>query len=299
VDEAFRREDLILSKDRIFPIEVHWGPKSESVSRILRAWNIAPDSVAFVDDSPMELGEVKAAHPDMRCIAFPGDDEQAAYELLEHLRDLFGKDKLTEEDALRRESLRQSMLLQNEIATNGADADEFLQAMDARLTLRFPNGSPGPRALELINKTNQFNLNGRRLSESEWRGHLSEPDRFLMIASYQDKYGALGAIAVLTGRAKQGGTVFIDTWVMSCRAFARRIEFQCLDALFERFGAGEIAFDFRPTPRNGPTQEFFTALTGSLPEQPFRLSRSQFADRCPRLFQTVHVEESATERESD
>jgi FkbH-like protein len=299
VDEAFEREDLILPRDRVFPIEVHWGPKSESVSRILRAWNIGPDSVVFVDDSPMELGEVKAAHPDVTCLRFPGDDEQAAYELLEHLRELFGKDRLTEEDALRRESLRQSAMLQDEIATNGADTDEFLQGVDARLTLKFPAGSPPARALELINKTNQFNLNGRRLSESEWRAHLSEPDRFLMIASYEDKYGALGAIAVLTGRARHGGTVFIDTWVMSCRAFARRIEFQCLDALFAKFGAPEIAFDFRPTPRNGPTQELFTALMGELPEPGFRLSRRQFADRCPRLFQTVRVEDAATERESD
>jgi FkbH-like protein len=289
VEEAFQREDMILVKDHIFPMEVHWGPKSESVHRILGAWNVAADSVVFVDDSPMEIAEVKAAHPDMRCIVFPADDEQAAYEFLEQLRDLFGKERLTEEDALRRESLRRTTIRQGKISGNASGQDDFLRAMDARLSLSFPSGFPDARALELINKTNQFNLNGRRLNEGQWRVHLREPDRFLLIVSYQDKYGALGKIAVLTGRP-QGGTLFVDMWVMSCRAFARRIEHRCLDVLFEKFGVDEIAFDFQNTPRNGPIQEFFTELTGHPPEPGFRLSRGLFARRCPELFQTVHAE---------
>ena len=51
------------SPDQVFPVEVHWNAKSGSVSRILEAWNIAADSVIFVDDSPMELAEVAAVHP--------------------------------------------------------------------------------------------------------------------------------------------------------------------------------------------------------------------------------------------
>jgi predicted enzyme involved in methoxymalonyl-ACP biosynthesis len=77
---------------------------------------------------------------------------------------------------------------------------------------------------------------------------------------------------------------------MSCRAFARRIEHRCLSVLFEKFGAAEIAFDFRPTPRNGPIQEFFTELTKSAPAPDLRLSKGAFTEGCPALFQAVHVE---------
>src|SRR4029077_61081 len=79
VEEAFQRQDLILPRDRIYPMEIHWGPKSESVGRILRAWNVAADAVVFVDDSPMELAEVKATHPEIGALVFPAHDEQAAY----------------------------------------------------------------------------------------------------------------------------------------------------------------------------------------------------------------------------
>ena len=42
VDQAFRREDLVVTSREIFPIQAHWNPKSESVGLILKAWNIAP-----------------------------------------------------------------------------------------------------------------------------------------------------------------------------------------------------------------------------------------------------------------
>src|SRR5207245_3107205 len=91
VEKAFQRKDLILSRDAIFPMEVHWGPKSESVARILKIWNVAVDAVVFIDDSPTELAEVKLSHPDVECILFPRRDCGAIYELLERLRNFFGK----------------------------------------------------------------------------------------------------------------------------------------------------------------------------------------------------------------
>ena len=77
VAKAFERKDLLLRPEQVFPIEVHWNAKSGSVARILEAWNIAADSVIFVDDSPMELAEVAAAHPGIECVLFPKNDHKA------------------------------------------------------------------------------------------------------------------------------------------------------------------------------------------------------------------------------
>ena len=63
VDKAFARKDLFISKDSIFPFEVHWNRNSDSVRRILQDWNISPDAVMFIDDGPLEVAEVKAAFP--------------------------------------------------------------------------------------------------------------------------------------------------------------------------------------------------------------------------------------------
>jgi FkbH-like protein len=154
------------------------------------------------------------------------------------------------------------------------------------MTVSFDVDPPDPRALELVNKTNQFNLNGRRWSEGEWRAHLQEPDIFLLIVAYQDRYGPLGKIAVLAGQRRECG-LCLDTWVMSCRAFARRIEHRCLQLLFGLTHAGEIEFAFEETPRNGPLRDFLESLLGGSPAFGCRLSRAAFEAKCPPLHQEV------------
>jgi predicted enzyme involved in methoxymalonyl-ACP biosynthesis len=107
-----------------------------------------------------------------------------------------------------------------------------------------------------------------------------------MTASYEDKFGPLGKIEVLLGRI-QGKVLRIDSWVMSCRAFSRRIEHQSLKQLFQKFDAEEICFDYQATPRNGPLQEFFAELLGAPPVTDLRFSRTTFSGRSPSLFHRV------------
>ena len=284
VARAFEREDLLLRPEQVFPVEVHWNAKSGSVARILETWNVAADSVIFVDDSPMELAEVAAAHPGIECVLFPKNDYAAGLAMLRRLRDLCGKERVSSDDALRLESIRQGATFRVQAAA-AATPESFLAQAEAALTFDF--GCAGePRVLELVNKTNQFNLNGRRYTEAEWRNLTSQPGAVIVSVNYEDKFGQLGTIAVVAG-AVHGKRLAVATWVMSCRAFARRIEHQTLKMLFQSTGAGEIDFDFVPTAKNGPLQEFFAAVSGEQPTAQFRLRREQFDERCPALYHAV------------
>jgi FkbH-like protein len=287
VDEALRRPDLILHRDRVFPLEVHWEPKSASVDRILRAWNVTAESVIVVDDSPMELAEIQAIHPEVGCLLFPTRDDQAVYELIERLREPFGKDLIAREDGFRLESLRRTDSYRNGNGPVAVSSDGFLEQADAELTVDFTKHPPHPRAFELVSKTNQFNLNGRRPTEGAWQAYLKDPETFLLSVDYRDKFGPLGTIAVLAGRRRDDDTLAVDTWVMSCRALSRRIEYSCLAVLFDTFAATEIEFDFHPTPRNGPIQELFGQLLGHAPGTRFSLAREAFHTRCPALWHRV------------
>jgi FkbH-like protein len=286
VNQAFQRNDLLLSSNDVFPFETHWSRKSESVQRILQAWNVSPDAVVFIDDSPMEVAEVKAAFPELECIVFPKDDHGGLWNLLKHLRDVFGKALLTPEDSLRLTSIRDSSIWRDRSQSRQASPDEFLKAAEAHIAFDSSQLNGDNRALELINKTNQFNLNGRRFSESEWRNFFIDPTAFLLTASYKDKYGSLGKIAVILGKTG-GHKLCVNGWVMSCRAFSRRIEHQCLKYLFEAFGVDEISFDYQTTPRNGPLQAFFAEFVDSLPAAGVTLSRQQFAAKVRPLFHRV------------
>jgi FkbH-like protein len=286
VERAFDRADLLISRTDIFPFEAHWSNKSESVKRILDTWNIAPDSVVFVDDSPMELAEVKTAFPQIECILFPKQDIEGALKLMRHLRGVFGKPYITADDSLRLGSIRNANALRTSLSVAAGSSDEFLKSAGSTITINTTRVADDMRAFELVNKTNQFNLNGRRYSESEWQQFFRDPRSFLLTASYQDKYGSIGKIAVILGKTGEH-RISINTWVMSCRAFSRRIEHQCLNYLFETFKLEEVAFEFETTPRNAALQSFFLDILGVPPRYGVTISRTDFERVVPPLFHSV------------
>jgi FkbH-like protein len=289
VHEVFKRKDLALSANSIFPMEVNWGPKSESVDRILKTWNVGADSVVFVDDSPLELAEVKASHPELECIQFPSKDSAAIYDLVFHLRDLFGRSSVSPEDSMRIKTIRSSHAALEAYEAGKASPTKFLEQIEAEVSFDFSKSPLDPRALELVNKTNQFNLNGKRFTEASWNKYFLDPTSFLMLVSYKDKFGPLGKIAVIAGR--RSGKLNVDMWVMSCRAFSRRIEHRCLEELFAKFDVDEIQFDYSPTNRNSPLSQFLMEILGLAPSPRCTISRRALATRSevfPRLQETTN-----------
>jgi FkbH-like protein len=286
VEEALRRPDLLVPPARLYPVKVSWGAKSEAVRAILKLWNIGAESVIFVDDSGLEIAEVQAAFPEMCCLLFPAANAAQAYELIEDIHNRCGKAAVTAEDRIRLDSIRVREQPGGEAGVPATASDEFLRAAEPRITFHLTPDPNDGRALELVNKTNQFNLNGKRYSEADWRRALAREGAFLLVAEYRDKFGPLGKIAVLSGLCREG-VPRVETWVMSCRAFARRIEHCCLERLFALFGASQVELDYAETPRNGPTRDFLRSLVGEIPAGPVVVASGRFADACPPLFHTV------------
>ena len=267
VQATLGRKDLLVNAETLFPVLASWGRKSQAVGEILRAWNIGAESVVFIDDNPMELSEVREAFPAMTCLQFPKGDAARLWNSLGELRDLFGKPVLLDEDRLRGASIRAA----SEIRNAGAQLNpaDFLRGLQGTVTLDYRKNPADKRPLELINKTNQFNLNGLRLTEGEWQQYLQASDTLVIVISYQDKFGPLGKIGVVMAQ-QQDSVVKISRWVMSCRAFSRNIEHHTIDSLFRRTNARRIEFSFQPTDRNQPLQEFFE------PFGAYSFSREQF-----------------------
>ncbi len=272
VAKAFERPDMVLRPEQVFPIEASWNAKSGAVKRILETWNIAADSVIFVDDSPMELAEVAAQHPGIECVLFPKEDPVAA------LADVAPVARFVRQRTRSRPTIccGWRAFARERHSVNRRKADRlrraFLEQAQAVVTFDF-SAAGEPRTLELVNKTNQFNLNGQRWAEADWHKESASDQSLTVTVSYEDKFGPLGTIAVAKAKF-QGKGLLVDTWVMSCRAFSRRIEHQTLRLLFETAGVDEIEFAFQPTAKNGPTQEFFASLLGEAPKAEFQSDKT-------------------------
>ena len=98
---------------------------------------------------------------------------------------------------------------------------------------------------------------------------------------------AVSFVASILG-TKEGPTLVVTGWVMSCRAFSRRIEYHCLAYLFDAFGAERVVFDYGETGRNGVFHEFLATIDGES-DQGARpeVDRQSFFDRAPALVHDV------------
>ena len=266
VHQAFERPDLLLRPDQVFPIEVHWNAKSGSVARILETWNIAADSVIFVDDSPMELAEVAAAHPGIECVLFPKNDYAA----------------WPGDAAPPARSLRQGARFAGRRAAAGEHSSG---RRISRAGLRRRRARKLPAADQ---RRRDFRLRRRRRAARLGTGEQDEPVQperpplhrsrlAKLLAATRRGAGRRSAMKISLGRwvrlrcwrdASRASRLNVEAWVMSCRAFARRIEHQTLKTLFDATGASEIEFDFAPTAKNGATARIFREPAGRASRSP-------------------------------
>ncbi|HEY2318987.1 MAG TPA: HAD-IIIC family phosphatase [Solirubrobacteraceae bacterium] len=283
VAQALGREDLLVSADVLYPVTADWGPKSRSIRRVLDAWNIGAEAAVFVDDDPLARDEAATQVPGLLTLAPPADDD-ALWSFLEELRTLFGTGEVSAEDGVRLSSIRSMPAF----GADARDGSDFLAHVAG--TVQFATGTDhSRRALELVNKSNQFNLNGLRLSEADLARALTRGAE-LVTVSYADRYGPLGVIAALLVSWSDDGPR-IDTWAMSCRAFARRIEHHTLRFVFDRFAAAEIAVAFHPTGGNTAIRDFLASLVveDCPPRAPVRLPRTRFEREAPELVHRVVI----------
>lgn len=285
VAAVLRRTDLRLDANVVFPLEVGWHPKSQMVERILAAWNVSADAVAFVDDSAFELAEIQSRYPSLVCLKFPSDPA-AVLELCRELRDRCGRAASGTEDRLRRAGLAAKARAEAERVASGTTMEDFLAGLRARTTITFGCSTHAGRALELVNKTNQFNINGRRIDEIEWLRRLEQPETVLVTVGYEDRSGPLGVIGAMLASPRDE-SVEVSAWVLSCRAFSRRVEHRMLRALFDRFHADTVSVAYTPTPRNKPVREFLSAFAAVGDGGPVRVTQERFAAACPSLYDEV------------
>jgi FkbH-like protein len=220
----------------------------------------------------------------LHAVPFPHDDA-GLLPFLDELRRLFGKRAATIEDDLRRASSRQAGAYRTAAADATDRFEEFLSQVDGTIDVGFGERHLR-RALDLLNKTNQFNLNGRRYTQAALQRALRDRDQELVAVAYEDRFGPLGVIAALLIE-RQADALVVESWAMSCRALARRIEDHTLQQLFTRFDVAAITFEFAETERNAPLREFLETVAGQELVAPVRIEREWFDRHRRRLVHRV------------
>jgi FkbH-like protein len=256
VEEAFRkRADMPLAREHISDWEVHWGPKPESLQRIAARLNIGLDSLVFLDDNPAEIDLMRMSLPQVRAYLLPSRPEQLV-EFLAGLED-FDQLEISAED-LRRAELYEIRKQQATAAAAATDLESFYRSL--RMVLEAEPAGPAnfDRIVQLIGKTNQFNLTTRRHDKAALTARIANGSELWSFRA-SDVHGDHGLIAVaLLDFDRDACTV--DTLLMSCRVIGRTLETAILHFLEGRAlarGAAAIRGEYLPTRKNGPCRDFY------------------------------------------
>lgn len=253
----FRSGRMRLRADDFVAVIASYHAKSAQIRELAQRLNLGLDSFVFVDDNPVELAEVSLVLPDVRCVAFPQHDDDLP-DFLSDLASRFAHPDITAEDHERTEMYRRRLKGLAPSAQQGADLTRFLHDLNMTLTIHDRSRGDRARAVQLINKTNQFNLNGRRRTEQEV-GAILESGGRLFGASLSDRTGNHGEVLACLVAAD----ATIASFVMSCRVFQRRLEYAFLAWLTTRPNP-PVGLDWASTPRNAPFRQFLGEIAGPL-----------------------------------
>lgn len=248
-EAVFTNPDMVLSRGDFVGLLASYNAKSAQIMLAAEQLNLGLDAFVFIDDNPVELEEVKSALPQVDCLRFP-DTTEGLVCLLTELRNRFSRVSISAEDRERTDLYRRRMEGVAPSTLPGGDLTEFLRGLQMRLDVFDRSAGDRDRAVQLINKTNQFNINGIRQTDAEVAEILAAGGR-LYTVRLTDRAGSHGEIlAMLIDRA---GTA--RALVMSCRVFQRRVEYAFI-AWLCRQGAAPVRLLPQTTDRNEPARRF-------------------------------------------
>ncbi|MGE0709455.1 MAG: HAD-IIIC family phosphatase [Planctomycetota bacterium] len=250
---------MVLRLEDFAAFEASWDPKSVALERIARDLRLGLDSFVFFDDNPAEREQVRQALPEVAVVEVPAEPAEYVRALE---RGLWFEATHVGPADLKRAAHYQGEQARREHQERFATLDDYLESLEMRATLAAVDVATLPRVVQLLGKTNQFNLTTRRHSREQVERLLAIPRALGLTLSLSDRFGDSGLVAVVLGAPRDDAPeVFrLDTFLMSCRVIARGVEACLVGEVAAR--ARELEFtwlegEFMPNARNGLTAELY------------------------------------------
>jgi FkbH-like protein len=222
------------------------------MEEILLSVNILPGNVVYIDDSPTQRADIKAAFPQMRVVG-------GAPNLWRHLL-LWAPETQTVQitgESTARTKMVQAQVLREE-QRKAVSNEEFLASLDIKMKFaRVSNlkDSRFSRALELLNKTNQFNTTGKRWLPEDCSAAFASGFEFCTF-EVMDRYTDYGLVGVLILGPEE-----IQQFVMSCRVMSLEAEIAAIahvSETFRRRGLNTIFAAMVFTDKNLPCRDVYS-----------------------------------------
>ena len=266
--EPFEKHpDMVLRLNDIAVFQANWETKVDNIRTIQSILNIGYDSMVFLDDNPFERNIVRENIPGITVPELPEDP--ALY--LEYLYslNLFETASYSAEDKDRTKQY-QVEAQRTSLRRTFANEAEFLLSLNMISEVTGFNAFNTPRIAQLSQRSNQFNLRTVRYTEADVAHLAADPKVVDLSFTLRDKFGDNGLVAVVVMKEMDADTLFVDTWLMSCRVLKRGMEHFTLNAMVQEAlnrGYKRLRAEYIPTVKNAMVADHYDRLGFRLLEE--------------------------------
>ena len=259
--EPFEKHpEMVLRLEDISMFVANWNDKAANIRLIQKDLNIGMDSIAFIDDNPFERNLVRSMIQDITVPELPEDP--ALY--LSYLRELnlFETTSFSDEDMFRTQQY-QAEIGRVSLQQQFESYDDYLMSLNMIAEAKPFNEFNYPRIAQLTQRSNQFNLRTIRYTESNIQKIANDNEFATIYYTLRDKFGEHGLISVVIMKKQDNKTLFIDTWVMSCRVLKRSMEEFIVNKIIEtarkeRFS--RVIGEYIKTPKNAMVEHIYEKM---------------------------------------
>jgi len=245
---------MILKEKDISAFKINWLDKSKNIQDISKELNLNMDSFVFWDDNPIEREKVRMRLKNVEVIEPDADVSNWSKQLLEY--DKFSKFSITKNDYKRTKQyqIRHKFLTDKKDHKNEID---YLKSIKIKLKIVKINSGNIDRAVQMCQRTNQFNLSNKRYNHDDI-ANLNKRDKCFMIYM-KDMYGDHGIISLVCLKFKPEKILLLDTFLMSCRVLGRYAENWILSEILsvaKKKKINKIIAEFIPSKKNDVAKNF-------------------------------------------
>ena len=260
VEPFEKHPDMVLKRGDIACFVANWQNKADNIRAIAQELNIGIDSLVFIDDNPFERNLVRQELP---MVAVPEvSDDPVGYPVALADAGYFEGLSVTDEDR-ERTAQYQGNKAREALKAAVTDLPSYLRGLEMELIWKRFDRIGLQRIVQLINKSNQFNLTTKRYTDEDVLAVMADPDAFGLQLRLTDRFGDNGIIAIIIGRLQANKDLYIDTWLMSCRVLGRQVEPTTLNLICQeakKLGARRVVGEYIPTKKNGMVKDHYAKL---------------------------------------